>query len=79
MVTPTDEPTTRKQVSSDQLDALTALELGKALFNFLAGNGEQPEGDQFRFEDTGIQIDSGFIEIPQRAKFAVLELLDDGN
>lgn len=61
----------------DRLDARTAISLGEALFNFLAGTNEEAELDEFNWEDTGVAISSGFIQMPYEVADAVKETLFD--
>lgn len=61
---------------SKDLDALTAIKLGQALFAFLARKNEESDVDVFRFEDAGVEIDSGFIEIDSDTLHTVVNLLD---
>lgn len=60
----------------DSLDALTAIKLGQALFAFLARKNDESELDEFHFEETGVEITTGFIEIDSNTLGTVLELLD---
>lgn len=59
-----------------ELDALTAIKLGQALFNFLARKNEESDLDVFQFEDAGVGIQSGFVEIDARTLQSVLELIN---
>lgn len=60
-----------------ELGTHTALKLGEALFNFLARKNEESEMDEFTWEDTGVGIQSGFIEIDSDTLWGLSELLDD--
>jgi len=59
------------------LDTRTAIALGEALFTFLARTNDEAEADQFHWEDTGIVIENGFIEMPLELADTVQNLLDE--
>lgn len=60
-----------------ELSTHTALKLGEALFNFLARKNEESEMDEFTWEDAGVGVQSGFIEIDSDTMYDLSELLDD--
>lgn len=60
-----------------ELDTHTALRLGEALFNFLARKNDESEMDEFTWEDTGVGVQSGFIEIDSDTLYNLSELLDE--
>lgn len=60
-----------------ELGTHTALKLGEALFNFLARKNEESEMDEFTWEDAGVGVQSGFIEIDSDTLWELSELLDD--
>jgi len=51
----------------DSLDTLTCLRLGQALYRFLARLNDESEMDEFNWEDAGVTVESGFIEIDSEA------------
>jgi hypothetical protein len=61
------------------LDLRTSIRLGEALFRFLARVNAESELDEFTFEDTGVAISSGFIEMDADLRDSVSELLDDSD
>lgn len=60
-----------------ELSTHTALKLGEALFNFLARKNEESEMDEFTWEDAGVGVQSGFIEIDSDTLWDLSELLED--
>ncbi|EYR62621.1 hypothetical protein N866_06870 [Actinotalea ferrariae CF5-4] len=69
-------PTTRADAAEKVLDTRTALLLGQALFAFIARAGEEAESDDFSLEDAGIDIRSGFIELPSSVTWELGDLLE---
>lgn len=58
------------------LDTVTALRLGDALWRFLARLNAESDVDEFTWEDAGVNIASGFIEIDSEALLDVQVLLE---
>lgn len=69
-------PTPRKDAAKSVLDTRTALLLGQALFVFLARGGDETEMDDFSLEDAGVEVRSGFIELPSEVRWTLGDLLE---
>ncbi len=60
----------------DSLDTLTCLRLGQALYRFLVRLNDESEMDEFNWEDAGVSIQSGFIEIDSEAIWVLLDIIE---
>lgn len=69
-------PQSRTDAAAAALDTRTALVLGQALFAFLARAGEEADSDDFSIEDNGVDIRTGFIELPTDITWELGTLLE---
>lgn len=59
-----------------ELDTVTAVRLGQALYAFLARTSPDADMDEFAWEDAGVSITSGFIEIDEEVAGTVQLLIE---
>lgn len=69
-------PPSDKPDIPDDLDTLTCLALGQAFYRFLARLNDEADSDEFTWEDAGVMVSSGFIEIDTDTLATVSDLID---